>query len=149
MEAFTKTFQRPTALNLEHRNLDAILLFIALDFITSHIHNWALFLLWLHFFILSVWNPRVFADDARGWQCPFVLCLHPQGCLRRGVRPAPTPFFCALCKQAATMLCDKCRDSGGKGGGWVEREQQGSRDSEVGVHARRPAEASHGVNRAS
>ena len=19
-----------------------------------------------------VWNPRVFADDARGWQCPFV-----------------------------------------------------------------------------
>ena len=22
-----------------------------------------------------VWNPRVFADDARGWQCPFVLCL--------------------------------------------------------------------------
>ena len=31
------------------------------------------------------WNPRVFADDARGWQCPFVLCLHPQGCLRRGV----------------------------------------------------------------
>ena len=35
----------------------------------------------------SVWNPRVFADDARGWQCPFVLCLHPQGCLRRGVGP--------------------------------------------------------------
>ena len=33
-----------------------------------------------------VWNPRVFADDARGWQCPFLLCLHPQGCLRRGVR---------------------------------------------------------------
>ena len=33
-----------------------------------------------------VWNPRVFADDARGWQCPFVLCLPPQGCLRRGVR---------------------------------------------------------------
>ena len=29
-----------------------------------------------------VWNPRVFADDARGWQCPFVLCLHPQGYLR-------------------------------------------------------------------
>ena len=32
-----------------------------------------------------VWNPRVFADDARGWQCPFVLCLHSQGFLRRGV----------------------------------------------------------------
>ena len=34
-----------------------------------------------------VWNPRVFADDARGWQCPFLLCLHPQGCLRRGAGP--------------------------------------------------------------
>ena len=33
-----------------------------------------------------VWNPRVFADCARGWQYPFVLCLNPQGCLRRGVR---------------------------------------------------------------
>ena len=33
-----------------------------------------------------VWNPRVFLDDARECQCPFVLCLHPQGCLRRGVR---------------------------------------------------------------
>ena len=33
----------------------AILLFIALDFtsITSHIHNWVLFLLWRHLFILS------------------------------------------------------------------------------------------------
>ena len=20
-----------------------------------------------------VWNPRVFADDARGWQCPFEI----------------------------------------------------------------------------
>ena len=39
-----------------------------------------------------VWNPRVFADDARGWQCPFVLCLHPQGCLRRG----RFPHVCAL-----------------------------------------------------
>ena len=33
----------------------AILLFTASDFtsITSHIHNWVLFSLWLHFFILS------------------------------------------------------------------------------------------------
>ena len=29
---------------------------------------------------------RVFLDDARGCQCPFVLCLHSQVCLRRGVR---------------------------------------------------------------
>ena len=33
-----------------------------------------------------VWNLRVFPDNARGCQCPFVLCLHSQGCLRRGVR---------------------------------------------------------------
>ena len=33
-----------------------------------------------------VWNLRVFPDDAQGCQCPFVLCLHPQGCLQRGVR---------------------------------------------------------------
>ena len=33
-----------------------------------------------------VWNPRVFPDDARGCQCRLGLCLHPQGCLLRGVR---------------------------------------------------------------
>ena len=33
-----------------------------------------------------MWNLWVFPDDARGCQCPFVLWLHPQGCLRRGVR---------------------------------------------------------------
>ena len=38
-----------------------------------------------------VWNLRVFPYDARGCQCPFVLCLHPQGCLRRGVRANPEP----------------------------------------------------------
>ena len=25
-------------------------------------------------------------SQTRGWQRPFVLCLHPPGCLRRGVR---------------------------------------------------------------
>ena len=29
-------------------------------------------------------EPAVLGDDAQGCQCPFVLCLHPQGCLRRG-----------------------------------------------------------------
>ena len=33
-----------------------------------------------------VGNLRVFPDDARGCQCPFVLCLPPNGGLRRGVR---------------------------------------------------------------
>ena len=33
-----------------------------------------------------VWKMWSFLDDARWCQCPFVLSLHPQGCLRRGVR---------------------------------------------------------------
>ena len=32
-----------------------------------------------------VWNLQFFPDDARGCQCPFVLCLQTQGCLGRGV----------------------------------------------------------------
>ena len=35
---------------------------------------------------ICTWNLQVFPYDARGCQCPFLLCLHPQGCLRRGVR---------------------------------------------------------------
>ena len=34
----------------------------------------------------GLWNLRVFPNEAQECQCPFVLCLHPQGCLRRGVR---------------------------------------------------------------
>ena len=32
-----------------------------------------------------IWNLRVFPDDAQGCQCPLVLGLHRQGCVRRGV----------------------------------------------------------------
>ena len=39
----------------------------------------------------SVWKPRVFPDDARECQCPFVLFLHSQGGLRRGVRASGSP----------------------------------------------------------
>ena len=35
---------------------------------------------------ICVWNLRVFPYYAWGCQYPFVLCLHTQGCLRRGVR---------------------------------------------------------------
>ena len=35
---------------------------------------------------ISMWNLRDFLDDAQGCQFPFLLCLHPQGYLRRGVR---------------------------------------------------------------
>ena len=34
-----------------------------------------------------VWNPRVFADDARGWQCPFVLCLPHRVAFEEGSGP--------------------------------------------------------------
>ena len=64
----------------------AILLSITLDFtsVTSHIHNWVLFLLWLHPFILSgvisplisssilgTYRPREFI-----FQCPIFLPFH-------------------------------------------------------------------------
>ena len=64
----------------------AILFFTALDltFITSHIHNWVLFLLWLHLFILPevisplfssrtfcTYKPREFI-----FQCPIFLPCH-------------------------------------------------------------------------
>ena len=39
----------------------------------------------------SVWKPRVFPDDARECQCPFVLFLHSQGGLQRGVRASGSP----------------------------------------------------------
>jgi len=50
----------------------AILLFTALDLtsITSHIHNWVLFLLWLHPFILyEVFSPLI-SGSILGTYCP-------------------------------------------------------------------------------
>ena len=38
-----------------------------------------------------VWKPRVFPDDERECQCPFVLFLHSQGGLRRGVGASGSP----------------------------------------------------------
>ena len=62
----------------------AILLLIALDVasITSHIHNWALFLLWIHLFLLSgIISPKISSDILGTYQpgefifqCP--ICLH-------------------------------------------------------------------------
>ena len=64
----------------------AILLFIASDLAstTSHIHNWVLFLLWLHPFILSgVISPLISSSilgTYRSWefifQCPIFLPFH-------------------------------------------------------------------------
>ena len=64
----------------------AVLLFTASDFtsITSHIHNWVLFLLWLHLFILSgVISPLIsssilgtYQPGAFIFQCPIFLPFH-------------------------------------------------------------------------
>ena len=60
----------------------AILLFIAS--ITSHIHNWVLFLLWLHLFILSGVISLLISSSILGtywpgefvFQCPIFLPFH-------------------------------------------------------------------------
>jgi len=64
----------------------AILLFTASDFtsITSHIHNWVLFLLWLHLFILSgIISPLISSSILDTYQpgafiflCPIFLPFH-------------------------------------------------------------------------
>jgi len=64
----------------------AILLFTASDFtsITSHIHNWVLFLLWLHLFILSGVSSPLISSSILGtyqpgefiFQCPIFLPFH-------------------------------------------------------------------------
>ena len=64
----------------------AILLFTASDFasITSHIHNWLLFLLWLHLFILSgvislLISSSILDTYQLGefiFQCPIFLPFH-------------------------------------------------------------------------
>ena len=47
-----------------------------------------------------------FADDARGWQCPFVLCLHPQGWEREAswlvCGPPHSTVACAAAVSMAT-----------------------------------------------
>ena len=64
----------------------AILLFTASGFtsITSHTHNWALFLLWLHLFILSGVSSPLFSSSILGiyqpgefiFQCHIFLPFH-------------------------------------------------------------------------
>ena len=71
----------------------AILLLTALDFIsiTSHIHNWVLFLLWLHPFIVSGVISPLISSSILGiyrpgefiFQCPIFLPFHTfQGVLK-------------------------------------------------------------------
>ena len=68
------------------KNTYAVLLFIASDLAstTSHIHNWVLFLLWLHPFILSgVISPLISSSNLGTYrpgelifQCPIFLPFH-------------------------------------------------------------------------
>ena len=58
----------------------AVLFFTALDFtsITSHMHNWALFLFWLHLFILSGVISPLFSSSILGtyWPGEFIFRCH-------------------------------------------------------------------------
>ena len=74
----------------------AIFLFTASDFtsITLHIHNWMLFLLWLHFFILSGIISPLISSSILGtyrpgkfiFQCPIFLPFHTvHGVLKAGI----------------------------------------------------------------
>ena len=87
----------------------AILLFTALDctFITSHVHNWVLFSLWLRPFILSgVISPLIFSSILGTYwpgefifQCPIFLPLHTvHGVLKaRILKWFAIPFSSAPC----------------------------------------------------
>ena len=65
--------------------------------ITSHIHNWVLFLLWLHLFILSgviysLFSSRILGNYRPGefiFQCPIFLPFHITE--RNG---KPLQYFC-------------------------------------------------------
>ena len=80
------TFNLPWFMDLTFLGSYAILLFIASDpaSTTSHIHNWVLFFLWLHPFILSgVISPlitsSIFGTYRPGefiFQCPIFLPFH-------------------------------------------------------------------------
>ena len=82
-----------------------------------------------------VWNPRVFADDARGWQCPFVLCLQPQGCLRRGVLASGASQE-RTGESAQGAPRDPRRDSRGERSPWLPLETRPDSPGEPGMQPR-------------
>ena len=95
----------------------AILLFTASDFasITSHIHNWVLFLLWLRLFILSGVISPLFFSIVLGtyrpgefiFQCPFCLCILFMGFSRQEYwsgLPFPSPVD-HIFSELSTMTC--------------------------------------------
>ena len=74
----------------------AILLFTASDLasITSHIHSWVVFLLWLHPFVLSGVTSPLISSSILGtcrpgeflFQCPIILPFHTvHGVLKAGI----------------------------------------------------------------
>ena len=96
----------------------AILLFIASDFtsISSHIHNWVLFLIWLHLFILSevispwisssilgIYWPREFI-----FQCPIFLAFNTVHGVQRKEYWSGLPFASPvdyILSELSTMTC--------------------------------------------
>ena len=87
----------------------AILLFTASDFtsVTSHIHNWVLFLLWLRLFILPGVNSLLLSSSILGtyqpeefiFHCPIFLPFHPvHGVLKaRILKWFAIPFSSGAC----------------------------------------------------
>ena len=98
----------------------AILLFIASDLasITSHIHSWVLFLLWLHLFLLSGVSSPLISSSILGtyrpeeslFQCPIFLPFHLfMGFSRQehwSTLPSPSPVDHVLSEKDH---CDLCR----------------------------------------
>jgi len=90
----------------------------ALDFtsITSHIHNWVLFLLWLHLFILSgVISPLISSNILSTYrlgefifQCPMLLPFHTVHGVPRQEHWSglPFPFLVdQILSELSTMTC--------------------------------------------
>ena len=87
--------------------------------ITSHIHNWALFLLWLHLFILSGVISLLFSSSILGtnrpgefiFQCQIFLPFHTvHGVLKQEYwsgLPFPSPVDHVL-SELSTMTCPSC-----------------------------------------
>ena len=107
--------------NIPHTYAD--LFFTALDFtcITSHTHNWTLFSLWLHLFILSGIIFPLFFLQVQCWDGS--LCSAPSSHLRPLPRPTPihkkvfkmkgyyswdgphsSPYWCTLCPNVWTCV---------------------------------------------
>ena len=120
------TFQVPMQYcSLQHRTFTSI---------TSHIHNWALFLPWLHLFILSDFISPLFSSSILGTYqsgefifqchifCPFILFM---GFSRKEYwsgLPLPFPVDHVL-SELSTMMHPSCVALHGTGHSFIELDK--------------------------